>query len=323
MTLITSTHEKITNIHDIMNIHPRNDFNIIILNDTDRVLYIHQREIGRNIPCNEFQYIGSDDATTCHIILAKCRNTGLMTVAHIDSIETAEDMCQYIDELAQIQNDSNISIEITQTIIDIYIIGGINDDLSKSITSSLYDSLCATKCCCCLQLCLINEQNIRIQNNEEYPRFYGFGFNIKGNQVHNELCWNDPEFGLSLVSHLHFPLRLRGPEYSLRQVRSIYIIDFDGLITLLNGRDSNNHLMIEISEFAYVLRDRNTILYRLNMDDTEMLNIFSSSPRVEPPHFVESLKSMYRFILENFNLKEMFKKRKIMYEYRNGNWIKL
>ena len=60
----------------------------------DKVLYVGQREMGVVDPEDEvIDVMGSEDATTCHVVILRHCTTGVTGVAHIDS----EDFSQFLD----------------------------------------------------------------------------------------------------------------------------------------------------------------------------------------------------------------------------------
>jgi hypothetical protein len=69
--------------------------------EISKTIYVHQREfavLGKDDP-NGFHLIGSDDATTCHILLLD--NQVAVALAHLDGGQTRESIEQMLEELKQ------------------------------------------------------------------------------------------------------------------------------------------------------------------------------------------------------------------------------
>ena len=57
------------------------------VNATDKCLYVGQREMAVVAPGDNVNMVGSEDATTCHIVIIRDDHTGVTGLAHIDSDE--------------------------------------------------------------------------------------------------------------------------------------------------------------------------------------------------------------------------------------------
>ena len=83
----------------------------------DRVLYVYQGEIAIVANGHDFDVVGSDDATTCFIVLAKYQgHNGAMIVAHIDTEARASGVGHCLDRIAEGKDDCGV---------DVYISGGL------------------------------------------------------------------------------------------------------------------------------------------------------------------------------------------------------
>ena len=51
--------------------------------DKDRCLYVGQREMAVIAPVDNMNMIGSEDATTCHIVVIRDKHTGVTGLAHL------------------------------------------------------------------------------------------------------------------------------------------------------------------------------------------------------------------------------------------------
>jgi hypothetical protein len=85
------------------------------VDEISKTIYVHQREfavVAKN-DSNGFHLIGSDDATTCHILVLD--NQTAIALGHLDGVETQESIEQIIQELKQYKpNNTNY---------DVYLVG--------------------------------------------------------------------------------------------------------------------------------------------------------------------------------------------------------
>jgi hypothetical protein len=83
--------------------------------EISRTIYVHQREfsvVAQNDP-NGFHLIGSDDATTCHILVLD--NQAAVALGHLDGGETRESIEQMVLELQKYKPDNSN--------YDVYLVG--------------------------------------------------------------------------------------------------------------------------------------------------------------------------------------------------------
>ena len=70
----------------------------------DRVLYVFEGEIAQNVSEDAFDYVASDDATTCHILVAiyqfKNESKKRILISHIASVENCSSLGDYLDQIA-------------------------------------------------------------------------------------------------------------------------------------------------------------------------------------------------------------------------------
>jgi hypothetical protein len=85
------------------------------LEEISKTIYVHQREFAvlTNNDPNGFHFIGSDDATTCHILILD--NQIAVALGHLDGSETPESIEQMLEELKQYAPQN--------TNYDVYLVG--------------------------------------------------------------------------------------------------------------------------------------------------------------------------------------------------------
>lgn len=242
-----------------------------------RVLYIHEGEVAINIPEGSFDIIGCDDATTCHIFFAKSRDTTVcrpMICSHIDSVDSCTSLFDIIA--------SNHSL--TSTILDIYIIGGINDEMSLEISIALLNLMRESSNICVLQLFFTCSINSYFKDKDKDKLGLSFPINMG--------C----AFKDMMIKPYHFIKPLREPEYLLRRCISLTT---SGTLTLVyNGAKSAS--MFNISRFSLGNVNLDMISSLLSCPQSEdeiILKAISTSPHCEPGHFVQEMRETLRTVL--------------------------
>lgn len=250
----------------------------------ERSLYVHQGEIGYGISGDQYDVVGSDDATTCFIVLARHRKSGHLLAAHVDTEARAETLGRHIDSLT----DSNID----DRTVDIYISGGIvyiKD--SVDTLAVLLESIqgCSSDC----HLRLLNfekncgEAGLSVNASSKLPRpiVLGCGFIIKGKDVS--------------VVPMKFPLSARGPLAHHRQALML-TTDEPKVVYQSNC----NRLLISPAWSELRNLDKDTRDYfrdSLSLPDDAFIEQWSTSPHCEPPHFISEMRSTLLYIVSERN----------------------
>lgn len=277
----------------------------------ERCLYVHQGEIGYGMG-SRFDIVGSDDATTCVIVLARNRANGSFLVTHVDCEGRAVQVGEHIDSLMDSLSDNNTNI------VDIYISGGMwyMPD-SVNIMSSLLASIqeCSSEC----YLRLLNfekncgEEHFSAEKARELcpkPIVSGCGFLIR----------NQNDFD---VIPMKFPLDTRGPLPHFRQAIMMTSENLSVVCHLHSDR-------ISVSPAGQGLRNldehtRGFYLQTLSLSDEDFLQTWSTSPNCEPPHFVSDFKKTISCILQSSERNEKFLSHVAIngasFQLSNNKWV--
>lgn len=246
--------------------------------DSESKLYVNQGEIISHIHLSEFDVIGSDDATTCLIIIIKDQD-GFLSVAHID------DSCidSYISKI--IMNDDDIDDMVVGNTSckknDLYILG-----------SYVIDSMDPTNAQC---VQLILQQFQRLPSTYILKLFYVLTANtiiVNGiNTPHQQ--------GIAYVRSLdavvpvHFLDAHRGPMIHQRMLYSMFV------------RHSSIIGTYDITSKTFIVRickqvpwSPNYILDLLMLSDDELLQQCSTSPFVERSRFVADLREVFSLMMD-------------------------
>lgn len=240
-----------------------------------KVLFVREGEIALNVD-PAFDYIGSDDATTCHILLVRNHSTNEVSVAHVDSEARCQDLKDILYYLAA-----------KSDYLEVYCLGGLLDcDLSSAITSRLIGEMQASSAVCRLRALCTQRFNIdasRSSRGRPYPAAFGLG-------IHN-----------GEVTAMHFPIGSRGPNYIARrcttyQSTSSLAIMYDGRQT---GKFCIHRCVVNLVDAAVVRRV-------LPLGDEAFLRATSTSPHCEPAHFCAEYRETLRICSDEESLKSCF-----------------
>ena len=243
----------------------------------DRALYVHQGEIAIVANGDDFDVVGSDDATTCFIVLAKYHgHNGAMIVTHIDTEQRASGIGYFLDRLAEGKDDCGV---------DVYISGGLaymKD--SANVLIAIIESIRSTRMTIC-NLKLLNFQS-NCNNSDDgesirKPNVTGCGFRIKGDD--------------RVVVPMKFPIQTRGPAGYLRQAMMLFSDHLSVVVAPENGSAVCIHPNVE--QLAVSGPTRAHLQDSLRLSDGEFILRWSTSPHCEPDHFVSELKGVVSFLL--------------------------
>ncbi|XP_059470022.1 protein N-terminal asparagine amidohydrolase isoform X2 [Neocloeon triangulifer] len=259
------------------------------------LLYVQQREFAITVPHDKnVTIMGSDDATTCIIVVLRHTGSGAVGIAHLDG--SGMDECV----ITMIQRIQELSMGYVEGRIELQLIGGYSDprNYSDAIFYNLMQAFQKHPVEVDLTLCCVGELNTTIRGGIHWPIIYGIGVHTKTGEI--------------------FPATFadKGPEQSLRSARQ-----FTGGRQVLDIYDSNLG-MLRIGPFNYEPL-RGAELW-LQQSDDFILQHLSTSPDVEPQHYVMQVRATLRHIMENpFPAVTIFPDNRPHYYRRDehGNWM--
>ncbi|XP_057315800.1 protein N-terminal asparagine amidohydrolase-like [Hydractinia symbiolongicarpus] len=266
------------------------------LTKDDRTLYVCQREyatISKHHNKQNFKFIASDDATTCHIIVLKESSSKSVSFAHFDGGNTKEGLYGMLDELRKISDCPSLVVEL-------FIFGGFIDKkkYSEKIFSDLLSVCINVQDTIHLNLACVYSLNNTLVDGQSCPIIYGIAVNIETSEL--------------LVASSTY----RGPDVVLREVRLMYS-DISPMVGIYDFNES----IVYIEPFTFHSHQYANQL--LMLPDSKYLQLMSTSPHCEPTNFVKSSKNAIIFTL-NFNnrIDELFcSKRRNYILDENGEWI--
>eukprot|EP00294_Goniomonas_avonlea_P016288 CAMPEP_0114544820 /NCGR_PEP_ID=MMETSP0114-20121206/3076_1 /TAXON_ID=31324 /ORGANISM="Goniomonas sp, Strain m" /LENGTH=336 /DNA_ID=CAMNT_0001729217 /DNA_START=22 /DNA_END=1032 /DNA_ORIENTATION=+ len=229
-------------------------------------LNVMQREFATVGRGEGVRNMGTQDATTCLIVVFRDSASGVTSLGHLDGCETEATLEAMVKSLGP-----DVSV------IHTTLVGGYQDENEHSrqnlnevawfLVKSRWDFLLKTTC--------VGETNTMRSEGATHnlPRVTGIGVEIETGHV--------------------FPARFadRGPVPTLRHLR------FLSPEYACNIFDRATHA-IRISKFNYTT-DPNHIKYLLRLSDKALLQQVSTSPFAESPTFVKDMRAALQFNLEH------------------------
>ncbi|KAM7008914.1 protein N-terminal asparagine amidohydrolase [Tautogolabrus adspersus] len=255
-------------------------------------LYVQQREFAATTPSDSsVSVIGSDDATTCHLVVLRHTGSGAVCLAHCDGSSTWSEVPLLVKTVSSL---SNVCKEGR---FELHLVGGFNDETKTShkLSLSILAAFQKQKEDIHLETCCVTELNDIIVDGTHRPVVYGIGVNVKTGDVFP-----------SSLSH-------KGPAEQLRSART-----FTGG-QMADIYDSSRGL-VKIGPCKW--SPNLDIAFWLSQDDDTILKYLSTSPMAEPPHFVQHMKSTIQFLLEHPSSDSLFPGGQPQFYHRTerGDW---
>ncbi|CAN2391195.1 N-terminal asparagine [Pristimantis euphronides] len=206
---------------------------------------MQQRELAATTPSDSLiSILGSEDATTCHIIVLRHTGSGATCLAHCDGSDSE-------NEVAAIMQAVKSLTKTTEGRLELHMVGGFNDQqrLSLKLSRQLLKAFHKQAEDVHLVTLCVTDINNKKENGINLPITYGIAVNVKTGEL----------------SKAKFPDRQ--PDEDLRS--------------------------------AYVLTGGQVMCFTQTYYSSLILQCFSTSPKAEPPDFVEHMKSSLKYLKDN------------------------
>eukprot|EP00092_Neocalanus_flemingeri_P058476 GFUD01069687.1.p1 GENE.GFUD01069687.1~~GFUD01069687.1.p1 ORF type:complete len:338 (+),score=99.79 GFUD01069687.1:96-1109(+) len=264
---------------------------------SEKCLYVGQREVAVVAPGDNVNMVGSEDATTCHVVILRDVHTGVTGLAHLDN-EEPNDFLRLEKEVRD-RNGYTKDQDILE--YSVSILGGYEDENSTSeeITEMLLAVMQGLKARFTLQLACTGSLNTVMKEGVPWPRLYGGGVDVSTGEV----------FAAKFSYH--------GPDPDIRSLR----LHSPGA-SLSNIYDPHSGKIV-LQPFNYqVMSDAPLWLQKT---DAFILKYCSTSPLVEPPEFCEHTRATFRRMISDPKpMETLFHGNKSRVYLRNeitGKWI--
>lgn len=241
-------------------------------------LYVAQGEFGV-VPGNDSKVktVGSDDATTCHIVIIR-HPSGTVGVAHFDGSKNEEAAIS-----AMVEKITSIEREVEG--LQLCVVGGYlpekgSNEASKNeaehLSLKILGMFIHHKCSFQLSLWCTCRLNTLQGSNGPQPIVYGVGVEVQTGSI--------------------FPAFFKSHEPNLPLRSASRWMSGDGRLYDLYDHISGT---IAIGPFYYSNID--WFSFYLQFPDDLLLRNFSTSPKVEPPHFCQDLRKVFQLFVDHPN----------------------
>ncbi|KAG8513484.1 Protein N-terminal asparagine amidohydrolase, partial [Galemys pyrenaicus] len=264
------------------------------------LLYVQQRELAVTSPKDgSISILGSDDATTCHIVVLRHTGNGATCLTHCDGTDTKAEVPLIMSSIKSFSDHAQCGR------LEVHLVGGFSDDrhLSQKLTHQLLNEFDRQEDDIHLVTLCVTELNDREENENHFPIIYGIGRLCGLPHVGGRMQGgaNLPICLSSILSHRVFltavnirtaeiyraSFRDRGPEEELRAARAL---TGGPMVSIYDAKTEQ----LRIGPYSWMPFPH--VDFWLQQDDRQILENLSTSPLAEPPHFVEHIRSTLMFL---------------------------
>jgi len=263
---------------------------------SSRALYVHQGEVAVVAADGSFSFVGSDDATTCIILLARNADRSRILVAHIDSLDRCSNLTDILEDLGQGGDGVDVWL-CGAMVLPMDEAGGDDDEEEEEEAESamlliaIMTELEAASSAgneCRVQLLHVLQRNTHVdESGVQRPRIMGFGFAVQ------------PD-GVSAVVPMKFPIETRGPDFLLRLLPCL-LSSQTALkpITRMHGQEC----FVVLPAFSAPDVSVSALRDLLALGDHDLLEATSTSPACEPPHYAQTYRAALAYAVEHLDEK--------------------
>lgn len=239
-------------------------------------VYVGQRETAVVALGDALSMIGSEDATTCHVVVLRDMASGVTGLAHLDS-EEPHDFLTLEREVRDRRGVRKVTRELEDSLeYEVSLLGGYQDENSTSeeITEMLLGVMQGLKARFNLKLACLGPINTVDRDGVLWPRIYGGAVDVKTGEV----------FSASFSYH--------GPDTDVRALRlhSRQKLGLANIYDPLSGK-------LVVSPFSYQPMVEAHLW--LKKTDEFILRYCSTSPQVEPPSFCANMRANFRRMISD------------------------
>lgn len=234
------------------------------------LLYVHQGELAITEPNDSnVEILGSDDATTCIIAVLRHPVCGAVALSHMDGGGVADCVTRMIESVKEIAGgscDGKLELQLFGAF-------GVAQKFSETVFSSVMKTFHTHPEKVNVTIACVGDVNTTIKDGKYWPLLYGVGINVKTGEL----------FPAVYIE--------RGPDEGLRHARQLC-----SKLRLMEVYNSATK-MLKIGPFDYSPLD-DTEMW-LSLPDEVILHYMSTSPEVEPPHFVSQIRKALQCMLDH------------------------
>ncbi|XP_044159736.1 protein N-terminal asparagine amidohydrolase isoform X1 [Bufo gargarizans] len=231
-------------------------------------LYVQQRELAATTPHDRsISILGSEDATTCHIIVLRHTGSGATCLAHCDGSDSENEVAAIIQAVKSLT-------KTTEGRLELHMVGGFNDQrqLSLKLSRQLLKVFHQQAEDVHLVTLCVTDINDKKENGIHLPVIYGIAVNVKTGEIFKAKFQD------------------RQPDEDLR---SAYIMTGGHMVNVYDAETEQ----LNIGPYSWLPFPN--IEFWLSQEDKQILDCFSTSPQAEPPYFVQHMKSSLQYLKNN------------------------
>ncbi|XP_029951011.1 protein N-terminal asparagine amidohydrolase-like [Salarias fasciatus] len=244
--------------------------------DPKSLLYVQQREVAATTKGDKHvSVIGTEDATTCHMVVLRHTGTGAVALAHCDGFNTPRQVSLIVKAV------TSLSGRFHEGRLELHVVGGFEDDkkLSEKISHDLLTMFQNQDLNIYLETCCTTEMNDVLVDGIHKPIIYGIGVKVETGEV----------FPASFT--------FKGPAENLRSARRFTKGEMVEIYEPNQG-------IVKVGPCSWPPQP--DLIKWMTMTDKEILEALSTSPKAEPSDFVRSIKATMWFILDHPNPDSLF-----------------
>uniref|UniRef100_A0A672HY52 Protein N-terminal asparagine amidohydrolase-like n=1 Tax=Salarias fasciatus TaxID=181472 RepID=A0A672HY52_SALFA len=148
--------------------------------DPKCLLYVQQREFAATTPADNYvSVIGSEDATTCHMVVLRHTGTGAVCIAHCDGSSTSSEVPQFVKAV------KSLSDACKEGRLELHLVGGFNDEskMSHNLSLNILAAFQNQEEDIHLETCCTTEMNDVLVDGIHKPIIYGIGVKVETGEV--------------------------------------------------------------------------------------------------------------------------------------------
>ena len=212
--------------------------------------------------------MGTEDATTCHMVVLRHTGSGVISLGHFDGHDTSNGLKNMIASVTS-------SSEVNGGKIVLHLFGGFLDDRNTSdrLTTSILEVIQNQDEPIHLSSACVTGFNDTLDKGLHKPRIYGVGVAVQGGEI--------------------FPATFadKGPDEHIRHARNFS--GFGKMVEIYNS----TYKELRISPYEYKNDIIPCIPFFLDSPDDVILQNLSTSPHCEPPDFVANIRATLHYIV--------------------------
>ncbi|ESO05173.1 hypothetical protein HELRODRAFT_99061 [Helobdella robusta] len=247
-----------------------------IVGETRYVLYVAQKEFAVVAPGPDApELVGTDESTTCHILILVHSGSGVCCLAHLDGSYTREGINRLLTKFKQ------SSLVGPEGRFELHIVGGFHEqrNFSKKLSLEVISCLLAREEELHLMTYCVCDENDEVRDGIHFPIITGLAYNTRTRAI--------------------FPAEFtyKGPDNDIRSA--------SGFALKQKMLDIYVNKCLVVGPFDW------SVICNVNVDELDEASIrqnFSTSPEQESKYFVEHIRSTFRILMDHpQSLNSLFK----------------